>query len=89
MRDFSSVLILGFFPRDCSSELSPELLLVLPYSTYYKPMMYYKPTPLQVKVRIVTLYVVNSYISQVCIISPLSCADVRTIGLIIRTIQYI
>ncbi len=68
--------------------------LLLPYSTYYKPMMYYKPTPSSAQssyIGIGRLYMVYSYISSVCIISPPPvrswCKEI-THGLIIRTIRY-
>ncbi len=44
----------------------------VPYSTYYKPMMYYKPTSLSSKFLYrytMLIYRVYPYISSVCIIS--------------------
>ncbi len=68
---------------------------VLPYSTYYKPMMYYKPTPLfssKFLYRYRTLIYGNLHYKAMMYYkpTPLFRADVRKIahGLIIRTIRY-
>ncbi len=67
----------------------------IPYSTYYKPMMYYKLTPLfrsKLLYRYRTLVYGNSHYKFMMYYkpTPLFRADVREIahGLIIRTIQY-
>ncbi len=68
----------------------------VPYSTYYKPMMYYKPTHLfrsKFLYRYRTLIYGNSHYKSIMYYkpTPLFRADVREIahGLIIRTIRYI
>ncbi len=83
----------GFQPKSLANAH-----LLLPHSTYYKPMKYYKPTPLfsskflyKYRMLIYGIFV-YSYISSVCIISPpLFRGDVKKIAhrLIIRIIQYV